>query len=109
MGKHGEAANSWRLRIARFYKSGLSAKHFIEREGISRQAFFTWKKRLGSSATAGVKAQFVEVGSLQSLLSPGPNRVTVEIVLRNGAKLLVPANLVALHLERLFGQLGEQQ
>ena len=97
------------MRIARFHRSGLSAKHFIEREGISRQAFFTWKKRLGSGSTTGVKAQFVEVGSLQSLLSPGPNARTVEIVLRNGAKVFAPAALVAVHLERLFGHVGEQQ
>ena len=98
MGKQEKAANSWRLRIARFHKSGLSAKHFIEREGISRQAFFSWKKRLGASSTTRVKAPFVEVGSLQSLLSPGGDTRTVEIVLCNGTKLFVPANLVSVHL-----------
>jgi len=107
MARQKDAEALWTRRIEQFQKSGQSAKHFIEREGISRQAFFAWKKRLGLQTTPRAKAQFVELGPLQSLLGHGLRASTIEIVLHGGAKVLVPADLVAGYLERLFTKGGE--
>jgi hypothetical protein len=49
--KTSEAARVWQARIEKFFASGLTAKEFIEQEGLGSQAFFDGRR----SCLLGVK------------------------------------------------------
>ena len=45
--QQGQTEAVWRERLGRFHESGLTAKAFCEREGVSYSNFHAWKRRLG--------------------------------------------------------------
>ena len=49
----GKAA-TWRRRVGRFERSGLTVVSFCEQEGVSTASFYRWRNRLADQqATAG--------------------------------------------------------
>ncbi|WP_049876422.1 MULTISPECIES: IS66 family insertion sequence element accessory protein TnpA [Sorangium] len=42
-----ESRRIWRDRVARWHKSGQSARVFAEREGVNAGTLYSWSRRLG--------------------------------------------------------------
>ncbi|MDC0681556.1 IS66 family insertion sequence element accessory protein TnpA [Sorangium atrum] len=42
-----ESRRIWRERVARWHKSGQSARVFAEQEGVSAGTLYSWSRRLG--------------------------------------------------------------
>ncbi len=85
----------WRERLGRFHDSGLTAKAFCEREGVSYSNFHAWKRRLGSGRTQSPSrgsANRLEKEPLFVPVSVTPKAAAAEvrIVLPGGAVVHVP-------------------
>ena len=76
--------------LARLEASGLTLRKFAEREGIDDQRLYRWRAQIGP--TAG--PTFVEIAR------PGPG-AAIEVVLRSGHMLRVPAGFEAETVRRL--------
>jgi len=79
-------------------ESGLSVPAFAEREGIDPQRVYFWKRRLGKTSRR-TTAKFVEVTPRSA--------AAVEVVLRNGRILRVPASIDPAALRDLVAALEE--
>jgi hypothetical protein len=73
--------------------SGLSARAFAEREGLEVQRLLRWRRVLGAEDAAVAAPGFVEVEHGRGEL--------VEVVVRSGRVLRVPASIPATDLRRL--------
>lgn len=82
--------------------SGLSVPAFARGEGLSAQRLYWWRHRLSKEATASRDRDFVEV---TSLVHEG---VHVEVVLRSGRVLRVPAEIEPRLLRRLADALEHE-
>lgn len=113
--KRREAAQLWQARLQRFVDSGLTAKEFTTREGLSPQAFFRWKKILGPltkqrRSTAGVATTKIpSAPHFIQLFSDGPpskseasTALNAEIVAANGTRIIVPLSVIERYLAHLF-------
>lgn len=86
-------ADGWREVLERFAQSGLTARAFCDREGISTASFYRWRSLLkGSQQTprsqkppmvADPAAGFVDLGAL----SPSGPRFEVRLDLGGGVLL----------------------
>lgn len=86
-------ADGWREVLERFAQSGLTARAFCDREGISTASFYRWRSLLkGSQQTlrsqkppmvADPAAGFVDLGAL----SPSSPRFEVRLDLGGGVLL----------------------
>ncbi|WP_420878096.1 IS66 family insertion sequence element accessory protein TnpA [Sorangium cellulosum] len=47
-----ESRRIWRDRVARWHRSGHSARVFAEQEGISAGTLYSWSRRLGMNRSA---------------------------------------------------------
>ncbi|AGP39482.1 IS66 family insertion sequence element accessory protein TnpA [Sorangium cellulosum] len=108
-----ESARIWRDRVARWHKSGHSARVFAEREGVKAGTLYSWSRRLGMKRSA--YRQSSEKATLPALLpvvvapsgattpSPGAAR---EIVFPDGAVVRVPPTFDEDTLARVVRALG---
>jgi hypothetical protein len=48
-GTRAEVAARWQERLARWQGQGVSVTDFCDREGVSQQSFFRWRKILSAS------------------------------------------------------------
>src|SRR5271170_6284622 len=85
-------AKTWKRRLDRWHRSGLSAAEFGKKEKVSQPRLYTWRKRFsdaGQSAPAvpvqQSKAAFIPI----RILTP---QATIELVLRSGHLLRLPAD-----------------
>jgi hypothetical protein len=101
MAKAGSAAKTWSERVARWERSGQTAKTFASREGVSAQSLAWWKWKLGRDAKAR-KLGFVKLEAVPSV-EPSP----FELVLANDRILRVHAGFDARELVRLVTALEE--
>ncbi len=95
----------WKERIERWSSSGLSARDFASREGVSKERLFFWKRRLRKSvavAVAGVS--FAKVAIQASRVSPVGE--ALELVTRSGHTVRVRAHFDEAALRRLLIVLG---
>ena len=91
--QQGQTEAVWRERLGRFHASGLTAKAFCEREGVSYSNFHAWKRRLGlertpsraSAKRSGNEPLFVPVS-----VTPLASVAEVRIVLPGGVVVHVP-------------------
>ena len=76
--------------------SGLSVAEFAAREGLEPKRLYRWRERLGTAGTvsAAPAPAFVEVKAVR--------QARVEVVLRTGHVLFVPASLDAVALAQLI-------
>lgn len=81
--------------LAAWSASGLSRREFAEKHGLQEQRLYSWQRRLGQAAAAGV--QFREV-AMPAVLADS----RFELVLRNGALLRVPSSFDPTALARLL-------
>ena len=95
-GRIRRTAPEWKEIIERFGKSDLPIAAFCEKEGISRSAFASWKKKLGTVRGAVRKKtpSFVEITSAAKRKSSAPTMASLassetcfELVLTGGVTL----------------------
>lgn len=96
----------WRDRVSRWKASGLSSEVFAQREGIARpRALVAWSHRLrkleGAPRPVERKrhVRVVQVPmDLVRAVPTAPSAASIEIVLRSGARLVVPSDEATLRL-----------
>jgi len=82
-------ALAWERRIERQRRSRLSIAEFCSQEGVSRAAFYAWRRRLRGADSVGPQStQFVPVELQTSGIAAGGVRVE----LPGGAVLILPAD-----------------
>jgi hypothetical protein len=104
---------AWQRRISKQQGSGLSIVEFCRREGISQGSFHAWKRKLGRRDAAGRSPQkstaakvqrfaadagpavrlgtAAAAGFVQVPLAAAGGRDWIEVVLRDGTLVRVPA------------------
>ena len=95
-------ADGWREVLARFAQSGLRARAFCDREGISTASFYRWRSILEGSAqkprprkpsmAADPATGFVDLGALSTSGSRLPSEISqrrVEVRLDLGGGVLL--------------------
>jgi hypothetical protein len=87
------SAEDARAALSALAASGLSARAFAEREGLEVQRLLRWRRVLGADGVAPPAPAFVE-------LERAPMDL-VEVVVRSGRVLRVPASIAATDLRRL--------
>ena len=81
--KMGPRDEAWRARLAAQKQSGVSVKQFCERQGLTEQSFYYWRKRL--QAPTSMRFALVEAGPRQG----AAERTALELVLNTGERLLI--------------------
>ena len=76
----------WRERIAEQERSGLSVQQFCKEQGLTEQAFYSWRKRLREKLP--VRFALVETGARQASVETG-----LELVLPRGDRLRISAGV----------------
>jgi len=106
----------WRQLLARWQRSGLTVRAFCTREGCSEPSFYAWRRELTArneqaattqrSATKHHPGQraFVPV---HVVADDSPAGHTLEVVLRSGQLLRVPAGCDVSWLRQLIAQLEQ--
>lgn len=82
-----------RAALSALARSGLSPHAFAQRQGLDAQRLYFWQRRVGAAAKSASAPAFVE-------LRPR-SEAPVEIVLRSGRSLRVPASIDEEALARL--------
>ncbi|KYG01375.1 hypothetical protein BE21_56635 [Sorangium cellulosum] len=108
-----ESTRIWRDRVARWHKSGHSARVFAEQEGVSAGTLYSWSRRLGMKRSE--YRQRLDKATLPALLPVvvAPSGATapslgaaLEIVLPDGAVVRVPPTFDEDTLSRVVRALG---
>jgi hypothetical protein len=74
--------------LARWAKSGVSAREFCRKEEIQFSSFQRWQQKLnGSPASIPPREDFVPVNGLLRPSPPGPSPWSLEVTLPNGVAL----------------------
>lgn len=90
IGKGEDRARIWRDQVRRQKESGLSVAAYCRRERISEASYYYWKRRLAETTekanpeSLDSKRRFVAIDLPQSV------RDKLEVVLRNGRRVVVP-------------------
>lgn len=89
MGKKTENREEyWRERVAAHERSGLSVKQFCEKQQITEQTFYVWRKRLRNQAP--MRFALVETGVARP---QAPVESGLELVLTTGEHLRIGAGV----------------
>jgi len=99
-------AASWRKRVERQQRSGLSIQEYCRQEGVSTASFYAWKRRLRTSrATAGkpVRRRVPNARPRRGGFVQVPLAVNsvIEVCFVDGTKVRVPAEHLAATLKVL--------
>jgi len=87
--KKAARSEYWRERIAAQGRSGLSVQKFCEEQGLTEQAFYSWRKRLAKRQP--MRFALVETGPGQQ-----PNAETgLELLLPRGERLRISTGVDA--------------
>jgi len=92
-----DRATYWRGVLADWKASGLTASEFSRRRKVCRPLLFVWRNRLESASTSRRTSKtprrppFLPVRIVESPPAPS-SRLHVELTLRNGRQLRVPAD-----------------
>ncbi|WP_437665496.1 IS66 family insertion sequence element accessory protein TnpA [Sorangium sp. So ce1182] len=108
-----ESTRIWRDRVARWHKSGHSARVFAEQEGVNAGTLYSWSRRLGMKRSE--YRQRSEKATLPTLLpvvvapagaTASSSGATLEIVFPDGAVVRVPPTFDEDTLARVVRALG---
>ncbi|XXX73294.1 hypothetical protein WMF30_37165 [Sorangium sp. So ce134] len=108
-----ESRRTWRDRVARWHKSGHSARVFAKQEGVNAGTLYSWSRRLGMQRSEYRKRS--EKATLPALLPVvvAPAATTapssgapLEILLPDGAVVRVPPSFDETTLARVVRALG---
>jgi len=71
---------TWRKRLQGFAQSGLSVRQWCQRQGISMNQYYYWRRQLASVAEKAPDPRWLAVGRLQETPLPStPGGVRVRI------------------------------
>jgi transposase-like protein len=87
----------WRERIAEQERSGMSVQRFCERQGLTEQSFYVWRKRLRKQQP--MRFALVEAGPVRQQPATEPG---LELVLATGERLRIGAGVDPLVLRRVL-------
>ena len=91
----------WVNILSEHKQSGLSARAFCQRRGVSEPSLYYWRKRL--SARQSVRFALVETG-----VSHQPQKAALELVLANGDRLQIATGVEAATLRTVLNVLRER-
>jgi hypothetical protein len=98
-----EPRKVWEKRVHRWERSGLPARAFAAREGVSRSTLTWWRWRLRGGRAAVERPAFVEVEPLvvakAEVVAPAAG---IELVLPDGVRLVVQPGFDGGELRRLL-------
>ncbi|WP_437626067.1 IS66 family insertion sequence element accessory protein TnpA [Sorangium sp. So ce1151] len=108
-----ESTRIWRDRVARWHKSGHSARVFAEQEGVNAGTLYSWSRRLGMkrseyrqrSEKAALPVLLPVVVAPPAATTPSPG-AALEIVFPDGAVVRVPPTFDEDTLTRVVRALG---
>ncbi|WP_437671556.1 IS66 family insertion sequence element accessory protein TnpA [Sorangium sp. So ce131] len=108
-----ESTRIWRDRVARWHKSGHSARVFAEQEGVNAGTLYSWSRRLGMkrseyrqrSEKVTLPALLPVVVAPSAAAAPSPG-AALEIVFPDGAVVRVPPTFDEDTLARVVRALG---
>ncbi len=95
-------AVTWRRRVRRFGRSGLTVVRFCEEEGLSTASFYRWRKRLSNERPIVDDARRMETPAFQSVRVT-PAHAPMSICLPGGVRAEVPME----NLDAVRAVLGE--
>lgn len=87
----------WSQRIAQQKSSGQTVRAFCEAHQLCAHSFYAWRKQLAASAGVGANEKPVSFALVETTRSPAPTQV-LELVLRGGERLYIPAEEATLRL-----------
>ena len=99
-------AETWKRRLDRWQQSGLSAAVFAKQEKVSEPRLYTWRKRFADASQAPRAAGQVQAPKpatpvfVPVKVKPVPAPVTgsIELALKSGVTLRLPADVSATRL-----------
>jgi hypothetical protein len=92
---------TWLERVNRWKTSGLSVRDFCSRENLSEPSFYSWRRTLAQrDAQPTAAPPFIPVHVL-----PATPPLTLELLLRSGHTLRVPAGFDADQLRAIVAAL----
>lgn len=94
-----EAREIWAERLRRFEQSGLSAAAFCQREGVSSQSPYYWRRKLAPHAPDATQPRLLPVRI--------PDAAPVELVLPGGCSLRLSPGCDLAFVRSLVAALGE--
>jgi hypothetical protein len=108
MGEARASRDEWRKRVERWKDSGLTAKEFAAETGLNAGTLQFWRYKLKKTDAVGARrrspavvapavSSIVEVAATRTAVDP-----RVEIELRNGRLLRVPASFESSALKALL-------
>lgn len=80
----------WREKVERQKGSGLSVAAYCRRERISEASYYYWKRRLAESKDKPKTESHEGNGRFVAIDLPQSARDQLEVVLRNGRRVVVP-------------------
>lgn len=83
----------WRRRLREFGRGTATVAEFCRREGVSDAAFYQWRRKLASTSSEPNTVRAVEQVPALSFLPveiTGGARNVIEVLLPNGARVLIP-------------------
>ncbi len=87
----------WSQRIAQQKASGQTVRAFCEAHQLCAHSFYAWRKQLAASAGVGANQKPVSFALVETTRSPASARM-LELVLRSGERLYIPAEEATLRL-----------
>jgi hypothetical protein len=104
MNQRGEQAwAKWRELVSEQEQSGQSAAAFCRDRELAGSQFIYWKRRLREAERAPfVEVQLAPTGAEPQVQARALESTTIEVRLRNGRSLMVPASFEARHLRALL-------
>jgi transposase-like protein len=106
----------WRQLLARYQHSGLTVRAFCSREGCSEPSFYAWRRELAARDQQATSAQRPNAKSPPAQRAFVPVHIVaddmsasrcLEVVLRSGHLLRVPAGCDVAWLRQLIAQLEQ--
>jgi hypothetical protein len=108
-----ENARTWRERLARWKKSGLSGREFADQEGVGASTVYYWSRRLdvagprGRMRPSSMRTHPRVLPVVVTSEKPQPASVSVlEVVLPGGEMVRVPPGFDEAALARVVRVLG---
>lgn len=101
--RSAEKAEFWRLAFDEHRKSGMSIKAFCAQQGVSEQAFYTWRRKLRGLVDAGSEiGELVPVTVVDRASTAVRRSSQVQIVTPGGFILRVDSSLPTSQLTSLI-------
>lgn len=96
--KQTERRELWRQRIAQQENSGQTIRAYCREHKLGEHSFYQWRQQLRSSTETPVRFALVETTKPPTEPQPQLSPAGLELVLRGGEKLRIPADAALLRL-----------